>query len=343
MKLAFVLVALVACGGRTGLAQGGGGGDAGADALVACTSEIIATDPNGATALALDGDDVFWGTTDGLVEKRDSGGTGVLASEASSIDAVAIDATRVYYTTTGVLHAVPRAGGPATVIATKLGQPFALTLDSSTGSFFVLDYGAGITAGRVLRIEMDGTLSELLNGLDVPTGLTVDATSVFVAAKAVLMGGQLVDGPLLQIPKVGGLGAALLTGLHSPSSVAVDASRVYFIEQLDAQSTLHGGLRATPKGGGNTTTLAQTPDVMPLDVFVDASAYVTTYSAQIPNQSQGTLLRVALDGSATTQLAATPGVLYGAVRTSPTAVYWTINWLTGQAPADRASVRKLCK
>jgi hypothetical protein len=333
-------VTVVACGGRTGLAQGNGGSATDADA---CTSGILASDPQGATALALDGEAVFWGTPDGLVERRDGSGSAVLATETSSIDAVAVDATRVYYTTTGVLHAVPRGGGPSAVVATQLGQPFALTLDESAGALYLLDSGAGIAAGRVLRVEPGGVVSELLTGLDVPSGLAIDDGSVYVTAHGVLLGGQLTLGPLLRIPKTGGLGVALATGIHQPSSVAVHGDDVYFVEQLDAQSTEHGGLRRVPKAGGDVTPLASTPGVLPLDVFVDASgAYLTTFSGT-SSQNQGTLLRIALDGTMTSELAATPGVLYGFVRASAGAVYWTIDWQAGHPAADGASVRKLCK
>ena len=52
--------------------------------------------------------------------------------------------------------------------------------------------------------------------------------------------------------------------------------------------------------------------MLPLDVFVEpGGAYVTTYS----NTAGGELFVAALDGSKKASLAATPGVLYGVVRT----------------------------
>ena len=344
MRLARVLLLLVAaCGGRTGLGTGGGASaDAGADgassdASGGCQDEIVAYDTLGATALAVDGDTVFWGTLDGRVLRHDASGTLTLATETSTINAMSVDASRVYYGLVGFLRAVPRAGGAVTTIADKMGQPVALTVDQGTA--FLLDRGAGITAGRALRVELDGTVTPLLTGLDVPSGLAVDATNVYVACQLALVNATAIDGPLLSVAKTGGAPVVVTTGLKEPSSVAVDASRIYVVDQLDAQSTLHGGLRAIEKVGGAVSTIATTPDVLPLDVTVDSNgAYVTTYS----NAAGGELVVAALDGSTKTSLAATPGVLYGFVRASPRAVYWTINW-SGIRHEGAPSVRKHCK
>ena len=344
MRLARVLLLLVAaCGGRTGLGSGGGASsDAGADVAVndatgGCEDEILAYDTVGATALAVDGDTVFWGTIDGRVLRHDASGTVTLATETSTIDAMSVDASRVYYGMVGFLRAVPRAGGAVTTIADKMGQPVALTVDQGTA--FLLDRGAGITAGRALRVELDGTVTPLLTGLDVPSGLAVDATNVYVACQLALLNATAIDGPPLSVAKTGGAPVVVTTGLKEPSSVAVDASRIYFVDQVDAQTTLHGGLRAIDETGGTVTTIATTPDVLPLDVTVDPSgAYVTTYS----NTAGGELFVAARDGAKKTSLAGTPGVLYGFVRTNARAVYWTLNW-SGVRHEGAPSLRKHCK
>ena len=342
MRRALVFPLFVrACGARTGLGSGGGGStDAGADASHdandGCRDEIIATDTVGATALAIDGDTVFWGTVDGRVFRHDATGNTLLATDTSAIGSVGFDAGRVYYTVTGFLRAVPRLGGATSTIADKMGLPFALVIDR--GSAFLLDYGQGIAAGRALRVELDGTVKVLLAGLDVPGGLAVDATNVYVACKLALVDQKAIMGPLLSVPKNGGATVVVTSDLKEPSSVAVDASRVFFIDQVDAQSTLHGGLRAIAKLGGPVTTVTTTPDVLPLDVTVEPSvAYVTTFS-----NTAADLFVVGLDGSKKTSLAATPSVLYGVVRTNDHAIYWTLNW-SGTRPAGTPSVRKLCK
>ncbi len=88
-------------------------------------------------------------------------------------------------------------------------------------------------------------------------------------------------------------------------------------------------------------TVARTTSVLPIEVAVDAKgAYLTALS----NTAGGVLLGVALDGSGAKQLASTPGVVYGAVASSDTAVYWTIGWTSSaKVPADSPSVRKLCR
>jgi hypothetical protein len=338
----------MACGDRTGLDASGDSRattdaaaetatQASGDAGTKCRDEIVARDPSGATALAVDGDTVFWGTTDGRVQRHDASGAQVLAQEASSIDSVAFAADTVYYTTRGALRAVPAAGGPAVVVADQLGQPFALSVDQ--GVAFLLDRGDGIGAGRALRVEGDGTVIPLVVGLDLPTGLAVDASSVYVACGFALSGGGLLDGPLLRVPKTGGPPAVVTSGLKEPSSVAVQDPRVYFIDQVDAQFADRGGIEVVDASGGVATTIAPTPGVLPVDLTVDPSGvYFTTYS----NTTGGALVSAALDGSHTTPLAKTPGAVYGAVRTSARAIYWTIDW-SGAAPSDGASVRKHCK
>lgn len=341
---AISLVLVCACGARTELAgtHAANGKDASAGDG-GCQDEIIATDPDGATALALDGDAVFWGTTDGFVRARDaSGTTTTLASEGQTIDSIAVDATNVYYAITGSVKRVSRAGGQVADLAANVGEPFALAVSDSpelaSPAVYYVDYGAGIAAGSVSAIAIgSGKTEPIVAGLDTPGGMAVDADYVYVASAFADVDGLTYQGPLFRIAKNGLARSTLASNLHQPSSVVTYDGRVYYVEQVDASSALHGGVRSVPVAGGATKIEMTTDGYLPLDVAVDASGvYATAFS-----QEKGALERAGAAG-APVEVASTPGVQYGLVRTSATAIYWTIQW-TGAPPADGASVRKVCK
>ncbi len=347
MKHALLWAIVVGCGGRTGLGtliddvsthDASTDGHDNADGSQRCRDEVIATDANGATALAVDGDTVFWGTTDGSVQRHDSAGTSVLSTVKGPISSVAFDAANVYFTTLGILHRVPRAGGATVDVAINIGQVFALSVDSGTA--FMIDYGSGTFDGRVLRIDSDGVVTPLATGLDVPTGLAIDAQNVYAAAKGALLKQMFVPGPLLVIPRAGGDFALRLDQLHNPSSVSLNGNQIVYLEQNSANGSYPGFLRSVPKQPGPVVTLATINNELALDVTADGkSAYWTAFAT-----THGSLNITPLDGSASKELAASSNKsLFGYVRSNATAIFWTINWQTGAPPADGASVRKLCK
>ena len=337
-SLCLVSVVLsVACGGRTGLPSGAASGDAGLGVDGgACVPEVIAHDPAGAGPIAVEDGVVVWGTVDGRVERRDSKGTATLATAPAAIASVAMSGGRVYFTTTGTLSSVAAGGGPTLTIASSLGLPFALVVDGTT--YYLLDRGQGIAAGRLLRIEDGGAVKVLLTGLDVPTGLAIDGDSVFVAAHLALIDGGTL-GPLLRVPKAGGTPKVLATGLHETSSIATYEGRVFFIEQVNAQSSFPGAVRSIDESGGAITTLASIDGALGIDLAVDASGIYWTALAT----TEGTLHRTPLAGGASTVLATGPKVQFTYVRTTASAIYWSIGWLTANTPVDPVSVRKLCK
>ena len=337
------ILALAACGARTDLggkhAGSSGGGDGGSGA---CTPGIVAQDPKGATALAVDGEVVFWGTADGLVRTRDaSGTTTTLASEADAIASIAVDAQYVYYAITGRVRRVARGGGAASDFVTNAGQPFALALSSSPtlgpGALYWVDYGSGIAAGSVHAHGQSGGDDLIVAGLDTPGGMAADDDYVYVAAVLADIDGLVYQGPLFRIDKAGHGRNALTSNLNNPSSVVVYDGSVYYVEQTGPNGGEFGGVREMSIAGGPETTVLDATGVLPLDVAVDASG---VYATELHDKT-GTLVKAKPDATADV-LASTPGTVYGFVRTSATAIYWTIGW-TGSAPSDGASVRKLCK
>lgn len=345
MRGAFVVVVACACGARTELA--GTAGDAGGSDVSpgdgGCVDEIVATDDQGATALALDGDIVFWGTPDGFVRTRDAEHhVQTLATEGGSIASIAVDANYVYYALTGAVRRVPRAGGAVTDVATGVGEPFALSISPSPSgasgqAVYYVNYGAGILAGSAHALPLAGGDVTLIEALDTPGGLGVDDNAVYVTASYAQENGLTYASPLFRVDKHALSFATLATSLHQPGSVTVFGGRVYFVEQVDDTSTLHGGVRSVGISGGPTKVEIQTDGYLPLDVAADASGvYATAYSQEDSVLDRGGA------GGAPVAIASTPGAFYGVVRTSATAIYWTIQWM-GAPPANHASVRKVCK
>jgi len=325
-----LLLALCACGARTDL--GGtkaSSSDAGSsETSTGCHDEIIATDPNGAGPLVVDGDVVFWGTPLGVLQMHDASGNKTLASPGDAIASIAVDATYVYYATTGFIRRVPRAGGPSEDLFTKAGLPFDIVLVGA--DVFWLDYGQGIAAGSVRR---NGT--PILSMLDTPGGLAIDGGHVFVDCALALVNQQGVLGPLLRANLDGSDLQTLVTDLHQAGSVKAYGGRVYYIEQVDGTSTLHGGVRSIDENGGAPKIELTTDDWFPIDFAADSSGVYVTALTQ-PTTSE--LVR----GSV--QIAQTTGVVYEGVRTTADAVYWAIGWTSSSPPpTDGASVRKICK
>ncbi len=298
---------------------------------------MIASDPSGATALAVDGDAVFWGTTDGLVRKREAGVTTTLAAEPSAISGIAVDATNVYYAIIGAVRRVPRAGGAATDLVPNAGEPFALATSSEPAPFgasvYWVNYGSGILAGSAHSIAPGGAGGvDSASSLDTPGGLAVGGGHVYVTCALAGVNQQAVMGPLLRVDLDGSNLEALTQGLHDPKGVTLFGGRVYFIEQTGAHADLHGGVRSIDASGGAPKIEMATDGLLPVDLAVDETGvYATALS-----QPKAVLLHQGVE------LASTPGVVYESVRTSKTAVYWTIGF-TSTPHADGASVRKLCK
>ncbi len=318
-----VLLTFCACGARTDL---GGATDAASETSTSCHDEVIAADAKGAGWLVLDGDEVFWGTFDGLVRVHDATGNTTLATENEAITGLAVDAQYVYYAITGRIRRVPRHGGAASDVFTNAGLPSDIALVG--GDVFWMDYGAGIAAGSVRR---NGT--PIVSMLDTPSGLAVDGNHVFVACALAIVNQEGVMGPLLRANLDGSELTTLVENLHESGPVKTFGGRVYYVEQVDSTSTLHGGVRSIDETGGAPKIEIATDDYLPADFTVDSGGVYVTASAQ-PTHS--TLVR------GTVQLAQDAGVFYEAVRTNATAVYWTIGWVDG-APFGGATVRKICK
>jgi len=109
------------------------------------------------------------------------GGTpSVVASRQSGANSIALDATHVYWTSynDGTVMKVPLAGGTPTTLAS--GQVAMNDLTADGTSVYWTKYGdTGLQDGAVMKVALAGGTPVTLAPAHLPTGIAVDATSVY--------------------------------------------------------------------------------------------------------------------------------------------------------------------
>lgn len=173
--------------------------------------------------LAQTGDDLL--VSDGVSIKRLRGGRAdVLA--ATTIDAIpppfalALGAGGVVWITVpqlGEVHRVDLTERTSQKVAGGFDRPTSI-LASSDGGVIVADTGAG----RIVRIEADGSMRTLASGLVNPLGLAARGGQILTT--------EPTGGRVLGI-REGSPPALIATGLSAPGGVAVDASGHVFVAE----------------------------------------------------------------------------------------------------------------
>ncbi len=152
----------------------------------------------------------------------------------------------------------------------------------------------------------------LASGQDLPGGIAVDATNVYWvnygSGSAGPVQGPVLDGQVMKCAKAGcGRNpTALASGLAHPTSIAVDATSVYWTD-------VNGALMKVRSGGGTPTTLATAQSAAAL--AVDAS---NVYWAN----GDGTVMKVPTDGGNPTALASGQNNPAG-IAVDAHSVYWS--------------------
>lgn len=211
--------------------------------------------------------------------------------------AVALDREAVFLADEwdGTIRRLPKAGGPATVLFDRQGEPLSLAMDEQNVFWTVQ------SVRRLRRApKAGGAFGGLAADVESPAHVALDDTDVyFTRADATLQDDAIV----LRVPKGGGAATVLA---HAPpgwksSGVALDAEHVYFAA-FDPDS--HRGLvQRVPKSGGQPVTLAAEA-LFPGGLAVDGTnAYLL---AQRP-QDKGELLRVPKAGGEAVSLSREAG------------------------------------
>lgn len=279
-----------------------------------CTS----TDGGGADGGSPDGDAA---TTD--ASPTCDGGTCILASSQDSPDDIIVYDGAVYWRSGGGAPgafsvvkrcAVTGCGGTPTVLSPGGVQ---------TGGGFWVDaagfFWTDTTLGRVVQCPLTGCGAEtvLASGLDHPSYLALDATSVYWT-----IGGS--SGSVWKCPRSGCVGAPteLAALQEKPVSLVVDGANLYWA------NITTGSVVTCPIGGcGLPTVLGTTPGPQPYtyNIAVDATNVYWT------GQNSGVVMKCAKAGCGGTPTVLASGQqLPHGIATDGTNVYW-VNRSNGTA------------
>jgi hypothetical protein len=186
----------------------------------------------------IDVDSDFVYVSDGLLDlfrvPKDGGTLTTIASVGAEIGPFAMDDTTIYFITvdddtTGSLHKVPKRGGPATLLATKLPAPIEVRVDATSVYWASLGTIVGQTLnadGSIERMAKDGTGRTILaDKLNAPFTLALDATDVYFDETG-LAGGN-VNAGLRRVSKSGGPMTTLIDGLPVVA-IATSGSDIFY-------------------------------------------------------------------------------------------------------------------
>jgi hypothetical protein len=130
-------------------------------------------------AIAVDGNWLFWATdgyeklTGAISSRQVSAGTGTLASNLDQPNAIAVDATDVFWAEWSAIRAISRQGGAIRDIATNLDYPGAIAADGSWVYF--------ASSSQVAKVPKagGGQASPFATNMAGRSGIAVDDTSVY--------------------------------------------------------------------------------------------------------------------------------------------------------------------
>lgn len=271
------------------------------------------------------------------------GSTVVLASHQAQPSSVVLDATRVYWTNSGVdasggsIASVSKYGGATTTLATGQSVPFGIAVDDT--QVYWVNYDAGGSNGAVMAVaKTGGTPVVLAKSTDGPRTIVVDATrAYFLTSSAVqsvgkhggvvstvaptqCAGGIAEDDASLywivncvmfppqgifKVAKTGGTPVKLTD--EAPGRIVVDTDGVYWMSS-------DGAVRKVAKTGGIPVTVATFASPSSDAFALDFSGFYGT--------SKGSLVKLSRFGGFPSTLATNvTGVQ--SIATDATYTYWS--------------------
>jgi len=269
---------LLACTARSSDVPASGGGVVVADGPCIGGGGPTFLVPGIARGIAVDDGFVYTATNDGIVRAPRAGGAVEKLASSESPVALAADGTSLYFfgshpagapdaegkVMSGLaLYALPLTGGtPHILVDGAYGQVLL-----SDGTDLYWSDAAGVQqlplaggAGDVSTIERAATVEAMVLGRD----------AIFLAVYAIGIGGGPSAGTIRRMPRGGGAVTTIVAALEHPTSLALDADRLYF---TDAGSFDGAAVRSARLDGSDLTTIAK---VASSSVAVDAHAVYYT-------------------------------------------------------------------
>ena len=172
---------------------------------------IIAQTASTVIDLVVDDDSLYYRDSDTVFRLPHTGTTSTTlftAETGSFINGLRLDDDYVYWTVAppntaaGKVQRIAKAGGTVETLATGLGQPAGLAID--TTDVYFIDPGVGTSAGSgtIQRVALPGggTPTVLVKDLASPLSVLVTATHVYWTNSGISRGGS-TDGSVQRIAK----------------------------------------------------------------------------------------------------------------------------------------------
>jgi hypothetical protein len=228
-----------------------------------CTAADLVVGRYRSTDIALDSTRLYWSsvsTTAGMSTVSNAAKTGGTSSALPFGFAVplrlALDAQFLYISDagafggsgTGAIYSWPLGGGSVAEL-TKANRPEGIAVNGST------IYYASVTDGTIYALDLPTRIVQpLARGLAQPYAVGVDAWYVYFTTRVVTdtvnLSGCTSQGTLQRIAKTGGTPVPLAEGLTCPSTIAVDDSGVYWVNNgtsTPAMVVADGSVMRVPK------------------------------------------------------------------------------------------------
>ena len=228
----------------------------------------------------------------------------VVSGQSSSIVAIAVDSSSVYWSTYGSVMKVASAGGGTPVtLASGLGNVEDIAIDAN--NVYWTDY----TNGTVMKVALagGGTPVTLASGQYYANAIAVDSSSVYwtTYSYGTADGGTSNPvngtGSVMKVGLGGGGLTTLASGQNEPTAIAVDANNVYW---NGYSADIFGSLTKVAIGGGTSANLAV--GVPPFSaIAVDANGIYWVAIAPPP----GGIVKLALTGGVPVTIGSTSGPL----------------------------------